>query len=77
MDSTLAILAHCLTRPVMSSGSGSHQTPVAPLELVMDSESVEALSGPILAVKDINESLAQLEELGWAIAHLFSAGDMC
>ena len=46
--STFAASAHFLTCPVMSSGSGSHQTPVAVWDFVMDSKSGPALIGPIL-----------------------------
>ena len=48
MVSTLADSAHFLTRPVTSSGLGSHQTPVATLDPVTDLESGPALIGPIL-----------------------------
>ena len=48
MVSTFAASAHFFTCPVMSSGLGSHQTPVAILDLVMDLKSGPALIGPIL-----------------------------
>ena len=52
MVSTFAASAHLLTCPVMSSGLGSHQTPVAVRDLVMDSKSGPALIGPTLMKKE-------------------------
>ena len=48
MASTFATSAHFLTRPVMSSGLGSHQTPVATFDFVIELKSGPALIGPIL-----------------------------
>ena len=54
MVSTFAASAHFLTCPVMSSGLGSHQTPVAVWDLVIDSKSGPALIGPTLMKKEEN-----------------------
>ena len=48
MVSTLAASAHFLTRPVMSSGLGWHQIPVATLDWAIDLKSAPGLIGPIL-----------------------------
>jgi len=52
MVPTFAASAHLLTCPVIRSGLGSHQTPVATWDLVMDSKSGPALTGPILMKKE-------------------------
>jgi len=63
--STLAASAHFLTRPVIRSGLGSHQTPVAIFDLVMDLKSGLALIGPILMVKRGDSKLGKIG--GWGV----------
>lgn len=70
MISTLADSAHFLTRPVISSGSGLHQTPVATLDLAMDLESGPVLIGPTLMKSGEIKNVVRRLEGAWEPTYL-------